>query len=302
MKSQNILITGGSGLVGHTLTTLLQKNGFKVSWLSRSGKSIDNVKGYQWNVEKATIDKDAINWADAIIHLAGEGVASGRWTDAKKERILDSRVESTKLLCNAIKESDNQVQTFISASAIGYYGLNNVDKLLSESDKSGKDFLAEVTKQWEEEVDQITDLPIKIIKLRIGIVLSDMGGALEKMAQPIRWGLGAALGTGNQYMSWIHIADLCRMIHYLLEKNKSGIYNGVAPNPVTNKEVSRAIAHQLNKPFFFPNVPAFVLKIMIGEMSDILLGGSKVSSKKIEKEGFEFRFPTLELALEHLLR
>lgn len=302
MEKRNILITGGSGLVGRKLTALLKENGHKISWLSRSGKSIEDVKGYQWDIANQTIDKNAIEWADTIIHLAGEGVANERWTNTQKKRILESRVESTKLLCRALKESTHEAQTFISASAIGYYGLNTGDMLLNEEDEPGSDFLARVTRQWEEEVDQIANLNINIVKLRIGIVLSESGGALEKISKPIKWGVGAALGTGKQYMSWIHIEDLCCMICYLLEKNKSGVYNGVAPNPVTNKEMTKTIAKHLGKPCFLPNVPAFVLKIMLGEMSDILIGGSNVSSKKIEKDGFEFQYLTLQSALQNLLK
>jgi len=303
MKQQNILITGGSGLVGRSLTGLLLKEGHKVSWLSRSGKSTENVQGYRWDVNKGTIDNAALEWADTVIHLAGEGVANGRWTNAQKKRILDSRIESTKLLCNAIQEvGPNKPNTFVSASAIGFYGMDNGERLLIEEDDPGSDFLAEVTSKWEQTVDEIEKLSIAVTKVRIGVVLSSNGGALEKMSLPIRWGAGAALGSGKQYMSWIHIDDLCSLICYLMEKDLTGTYNAVSPNPATNKEMTKSIATLLKRPFFLPNIPAFILKLTLGEMADMLLGSGKVSSIKIEKAGFQFRFPTLELAFKNLLR
>jgi len=302
MKQQNILITGGSGLVGRSLTSLFLEEGHKVSWLSRSGKSKENVQGYQWDVNKGTIDNKALEWADTVIHLAGEGVANGRWTNAQKKRILDSRIESTKLLRASIEEVDNKPSAFISASAIGYYGMDNGERLLMEEDDPGSDFLADVTSKWEEAIDEITALSIAVTKVRIGVVLSRNGGALEKMSLPIRWGAGAALGSGRQYMSWIHMDDLCSLIYYLIENNLTGTYNAVSPNPATNKEVTKSIATQLGRPFFLPNVPTFILKIMLGEMADMLLGSSKVSSRKIENAGFKFQFPNLQLGLKNLLR
>ncbi len=303
MKQQNILITGGSGLIGRRLTSLLLEKGHKVSWLSRSGKSIENVQGYQWDVNKGMMDNTALEWANTIIHLAGEGVANCRWTNAYKKKILDSRIESTKLLYNTIQETDhNKPSTFISASAIGFYGMDNGDRLLVEDDGPGRDFLADVTSKWEQAVDQITALSIGVIKVRIGVVLGGNGGVLEKISLPIQWGAGAALGSGKQYMSWIHIDDLCSLICFLIEKNISGTYNAVSPNPIINKQMTKSIANQLRRPFFLPNIPAFFLKMMLGEMANMLLGSSKVSSKKVEKLGFKFRFPTLQLTLKNLLK
>ncbi len=301
-KFKNILITGGSGLIGRVLTPLLQAKGHKISWLSRSGISIEGVKGYRWDIEKMTIDREAVEFADVIVHLAGEGIANGRWTVSQKKKILDSRTQSTRLLCRALSEEEDVVSQVISASAIGYYGMDNGDRILTEDDQSGDDFLAEVTSQWEQEVDQIASPSINATKLRLGVVLTAEGGALEKMSMPIRWGVGAALGTGDQYMSWIHVDDLCSMIMYLLENNTPGVYNAVTPYPVTNSEMTKAIAGQLNRRILLPNIPRFVLKIMLGEMVNMLLGSSKVSSSKIQKEGFQFRYPTLESALKNLIR
>lgn len=302
VKKQNILITGGSGLVGRRLTQMLQENGYEVSWLSHSGKTTNDVKAYKWDIDKMAIDTEAIETADIVIHLVGEGIANGRWTSRQKQRIFDSRIESTKLLHQTLNQSHHKVQSFISASAIGYYGMDNGDRVLSETAEAGTDFLAKVTQQWEQEVDQISSSSIKVVKLRLGVVLSEKGGALEKIALPIRWGMGTALGRGDQFMSWIHIDDLCRMIEYCFENDLMEVYNAVTPNPVTNKEMTKEIASQLGKPYFLPNIPYFVLKILLGEMADMLLGSSKVSSKKIEKEDFEFHFPSLQIALENLLR
>jgi uncharacterized protein (TIGR01777 family) len=300
MKQQRILITGGSGLVGRRLTSLLLGEGHVVSWMSRSGKSIDNVQGYQWDVDSRTMDYSALEWADTVIHLAGEGVANGRWTKVQKQRILDSRIESTKLLHDAMREVDSKPSRFVSASAIGYYGLDNGERLLLEESPAGTDFLADVTSKWEQAVDQIAGLSIPVTKVRIGVVLSKEGGALEKMSLPIRWGAGAALGPGSQYMSWIHVDDLCAMLSHILKEDLSGAYNAVSPHPVSNKQMTKSIAVHLKRPFFLPNIPAFILKLALGEMADMLLGSCNVSSQKIEDTGFKYEFPTLGEALRKL--
>ncbi len=299
---KHILITGGSGLVGQRLTEILLANGYQVSWLSRSGKSSAGVKGYRWNLEDMTIDADALDTVDAIIHLAGESVANGRWTSSQKKRILDSRVLSTKLLYQALTESTHKVETIISASGTGYYGVDTGSQLLTEDDPSASDFLSMVTQEWEQEVDHIKSLSLNAVKLRFGVVLSENGGALEKMLLPVKWRVGAALGKGNQFMSWIHIDDLCQMIVFSVENKLDGVYNAVAPNPATNLEMTEEMAIQLDRSLYLPNVPSFVLKLFLGEMSSIVLGGNKVSSRKIEKEGYQFKFPLLEKALENLLR
>jgi len=302
-KAQNILITGGSGLVGRQLTAELLQAGNKVAWLSRSERSdVHGVEVYQWDVRKMELDRAAIEWADVIIHLAGEGVANKRWTGEQKTKILDSRIDSTGLLYDAIKEANNPPIKFISASAIGYYGYHSADVLLDEEASPGSDFLADVTKAWELEVDRIASLGVATVKLRIGVVLSKSGGALEKMSQPVRYGVGAALGSGNQIVSWVHVDDLCGIIEFTIEHNSSGVYNAVAPNPVTNKVLMKSIAGQLHKPFFLPAVPGFVMKLMLGEMSEILLQGSNVSAQRIKNQGYDFKFPNLDDALSNLLK
>jgi uncharacterized protein len=296
----NILITGASGLIGTRLTEMMLQKGHHVSHLGRSKKS-GNVKSFTWNVDQHQIDKDALQGIDTIIHLAGAGVADKRWTAKRKQEILESRTRSTQLLLDVLKKDNHQVTTFVSASAIGYYGFESNDEL-KETSPAGTDYLASVTKQWEEEVNKIESLNIRVVKIRIGIVLSEKGGALKQMMLPIKFYVGSPLGSGNQYLSWIHIDDLCAMFCKAVEdKNMRGAYNGVGTHPVTNRTLTRAIAKVLNRPMFLAPIPGFVLKLIVGEMADIVLGGSKVSSSKIQQAGFSFQFDTLEKALRNLL-
>jgi uncharacterized protein (TIGR01777 family) len=298
----NILITGGTGLVGSRLTELLQAKGHQISYLSRNSKSLSNIKVYQWNVNKGNIELESIEKADCIINLAGAGVADKMWTAEYKKELRDSRILGTQLLMNTLKTTKNNVKTFIQASAIGIYGLDTKDNWLLEDAQPGTDFLATLTKDWEQEANLVEKLGIRMVKLRIGIVLSKKGGALTKLALPVKFFAGAAIGSGQQYLSWIHIDDLCKMFIQAIEnQNMNGVYNAAAPNPVTNEEMTKAIAKVLDKPLFLPNVPAFVLKIGMGEMSDIVLGGNRVSVDKIVKAGFQFDFSNLDNTLKNLL-
>jgi uncharacterized protein (TIGR01777 family) len=297
----NILITGASGLIGTRLTEMLLQKGHHVSHLGRTKKNNGQVKSFRWNVDQHQIDEDALQGIDTIIHLAGAGVADKRWTQKRKHEILESRTRSTQLLFDTLEKRNHSVKSVISASAIGYYGFESSDEL-TETSAAGKDFLSNVTKQWEEEVNKIESLGIRIIKIRIGIVLSEKGGALKEMMKPIKFYVGAPLGSGNQYVSWIHIDDLCAIFCKAVEDiNMRGAYNGVGPYAVTNRTLTRAIAKVLDKPMFLPPVPSFIMKLIIGEMADIVLGGSKVSSTKIQRAGFSFQFDTLEKALRDLL-
>lgn len=301
--AQTILITGGTGLIGSRLTELLLENGYEVSYLSRRKADITNVKVYLWDVEKGYLAEEAIRNADFIIHLAGAGVADERWTDSRKQEILNSRTQSSQMLYGKLKQVPNRVKALVSASAIGIYGADRGEEVLTETSPYGNDFLAEVTKAWEASVQPVAELGIRTVLLRIGIVLSEQGGALPKMAQPVRLGAGAPLGSGNQWMSWIHVDDLCRMFIYALENAQlQGAYNAVAPNPAKNAELTKEIAGVLNKPFFLPNVPAFALKLAVGELAVSVLGSAKVSSRKITEAGFTYRFPDLTDALRDLLQ
>lgn len=297
--SSKILITGGTGLVGTRLSEKLTKMGHKVTHLSRRADPGAKYPAFKWDIENGTIDSEALK-VDHIIHLAGAGVGDQKWTARRKEVIYNSRIDSTKLLFEKISASGHPLKSFLSASAIGYYGMDTGDQLLTEDSPGAGDFLAKVTADWEQAAKPFESINVPLTYLRIGVVLSSKGGALVKMAQPVKFGVGAALGSGKQYISWIHIDDMCEMIVWLLENKKEGIYNGVAPNPVTNGEITKAIAQTLKKPLFLPPVPAFVLKLMLGEMSSIALGGNKVSAQKLQDEGFEFQFSDIRSALSDI--
>lgn len=292
-----ILISGASGLIGTRLTELLVQHGHKVSHLGRRKKA-GEIPSFVWDVDKGTMDEQALKDVDTIIHLAGAGVADKRWSAKRKQEILESRIKSTALLARYIDKYPN-VKTVVSASAIGYYGFGH-DTEFTEESKPGDDFLARVVKAWEDEIDKIRNR--RVVKLRIGIVLSEKGGALKEMTTPIRWYVGAPLGTGRQYMSWIHLDDLCRMFIMAIEDTSlHGAYNATGPYATANYDLTRAIATTIRKPLLLPSVPAFVLRILLGEMAAIVLNGCIVSSKKIQQAGFTFQYPSLEGALENLL-
>ena len=301
--SQTVLITGGTGFIGRRLTTLLQAAGYQVSLLSRSKKTISNVTVYQWDVQKGHIDPQAIATADHIIHLAGEGVADERWTDKRKDEILNSRVQPTELLAQALRKNKHHVNSFVGASAIGFYGADTGDRPLTETSEGASDFLAQVVRAWERAEDEVAALGVRTVKIRIGVVLMANGGALPKLAQPIRLGAGAPIGSGQQYVSWIHLDDLCRIIIQGLTDNSwQGIYNGVAPNPVTNETMTRAIAQVLHRPILLPNIPSFAIKLLYGEMGSVVTGGNYVLNKRIAEEtSFQYQYSDLTNALEDLL-
>lgn len=297
----SVLITGASGLIGLRLTSLLQQKGYHVSHLGRSAKT-GRVPSFTWNVETGKMDPSALAGIDTVVHLAGAGVADQRWNAARKKVILESRTKSTALLYEALKSVSHSVKTVISASAIGYYGFGLDETLLTEESRSGTDYLAQVVHEWEQQVDRIASLGIRVVKIRIGIVLSEKGGALKEMATPVRWGVGSPLGTGRQVVSWIHLDDLCEIFVRAIEDNGLvGVYNAVAPHPVTNREMTRAMARVLKRPLWLPPVPGFVLRMLVGEMADLVVNGSLISSKKIVDAGFVFKFPGLEGALQDLL-
>jgi uncharacterized protein len=297
-----ILITGGTGLIGNYLSRFLKEKGYTVALLSRSDKHSEEFPVHFWDINKQIIDPEAIATADYIIHLAGENIGEKRWTEERKKTIIDRRILSTQLLFDAVSKSEHKPQTFISASAIGYYGTINSDTIFKETDAPANDFLGKTCQLWEQAADKFQALGIRTVKIRTGVVLTSHGGALEKMVAPVKMGIGSALGNGRQYMPWIHINDLCGIYLKAIEDAQlQGAYNAVAPESITNKEFTRTLAHVLKKPFIFPNVPAITLKILLGEMATILLNGSRVSSDKIQEAGYIFRFPTLEKAFKNLL-
>lgn len=301
--SKTVLITGGTGLIGRKLTQLLLNEGYQVRYLSRRKDAYNQVEVFQWGIAKQYIDPQAFENLDYIVHLAGAGIADKRWTTNRKREILESRTLSSELLAQYLAEKRPNLKAFISASGISIYGHNTGNTILEEdASPNERDFLGKVSVAWEKSVDQVAALNIRTVKLRTGIVLSEEGGALPKLIQPIKWGAGAALGSGEQYMSWIHMEDLCRMYLFALENEQiTGAYNAVGPRPVRNSEMTSVAAKVLNRPLLLPNVPGIALNIMLGEVSDLVLGGNRVSSKKIEAAGFHFKYQDLQKTLENLL-
>ncbi|MFN7117744.1 MAG: TIGR01777 family oxidoreductase [Saprospiraceae bacterium] len=298
---KTVLIGGGSGLVGKRLSELLRERGYTVQHLSRTPNPNAEFPRFGWDLQQGTIDQAAVERADIIINLAGEGIADGRWTPARKKRIIASRVDSTRLLIKALQQSEKQPQAFISSAAVGYYG-NRGDRLLHESDEPGKGFLTESCLEWEKAIEEATVTGIRTVALRIGVVMSTQGGALEKMLIPLRFFMATYFGNGGQWYSWIHIDDLCRMFLFAIENEQlSGFYNAVAPNPETNKDLTKTLAKASGKPALVMPVPGFMLRLIFGEMADTILFSTRVTSEKIEQAGFEFRFPRLEPALRDLL-
>ncbi|MEM7102292.1 MAG: TIGR01777 family oxidoreductase [Bacteroidota bacterium] len=300
--NKKILITGGTGLVGTLLSEILTNLGCEVGHLSRSSRSGAKYKTWQWNVKEGKIDQEAITFADTIVHLAGAGVADKRWTEQRKAEIYDSRIESTKLLYNAIKERESQLPTFIAASAVGYYGSQG-DKWLTEEMPPGDDFLAKVCDEWEKASEPINELGTRVARLRIGIVLSTKGGALEKMLLPAKFGAGAYFGNGKQYYPWIHIEDLCMMIIEAIENDGlEGNYNAVATQPVTNKALAKAVKKAIGRPGLVLPAPETALRLAMGEMAYVVLMSTRASSEKIEKTGFKFLFDDPETAIRDLIK
>jgi len=296
-----ILITGGSGLIGSYLTALLTEAGHTVKHLSRTPGSKTYARTFKWDIKSGYVDEVAFYGTDAIVHLAGASVGDKRWTNNRKEVILNSRVQSAELLVNYLKNHRHEVKHFITASGINYYDTKDFKVEYDETSSSGDDFLARVCRAWEAASEPVEEMGIKRAILRTGVVFSKTGGALEKIKQPISLGLGAPLGSGKQILSWIHLDDLCRQYIYLLENRASGIYNGTSPNPVSNKALTRALAGKMKKPLFLPAVPGFALKLALGEMATIVLNGSKVLPGKFLASDFRYEFPNLDSALDNLI-
>ncbi len=298
-----VLITGATGLIGQEIVKLCKERDISVNYLTTNGSKIsqiENYRGFYWNPKTQEIDTDCFKSIDAIIHLAGATV-SKRWTPSYKKTILSSRKVSTQLLINALKGETHTIKRVISASAIGIYSDSLTNYYEEDSKNFGSSFLSEVVQVWEQEVDAFTKLGIEVSKIRIGLVLAKNGGALQEMIKPIRFGLGAAFGSGKQWQSWIHIQDLANMFLYVLENNLKGVYNGVAPNPVTNNELVKTIANVMHKPLFLPSIPKFFLKSVLGEMHTLLFESQRVSSKKIESKGFNFKYHHLRSVLINIL-
>lgn len=295
--TKKVLISGGSGLVGTSLSKKLIAAGYEVNILSRRPGIKDGIKAFEWNIEKTEIDMEAYKGVTAIIHLAGAGIANSRWTNSRKEVLVDSRVESARLLYLGAVKAGVNLSAFVSASGINYYGSNTTDHIFVESDPPTSEFISDCCVQWEAAADEFKELT-RVVKLRTGIVMSQNGGALDRMAKPIKLGIGSPLGSGNQYVPYIHIDDLCEMYLYALENNSvNGAYNACNGDHINNIELTETLARALRRPLWMPNVPEFALKLLFGEMADILLYGSRASADKIKSTGFNFRFQNLEQTL-----
>ncbi len=298
---EKVLITGGSGLIGMRLSEILTAKGYEVRHLSRHSNLREEYPTFEWDLSNDFIDANALKNIDHIIHLAGENVANKRWSRKQKKNILSSRVDTAAFVLKSL--NGRQLKSFISASGISYYGSVTREKSFTEGDPAGKDFLAQVSVNWEEAAFQFKHVANRVVALRTGIVLSKEGGALPKIAKPIKMGIGSALGSGNQFMPWIHLDDLCEMYVHAIETNSvNGVYNAVNGSACTNSEMTEAIAKAIGKKLWAPKVPAFLLKLIFGEMAIILLHGSPISNKKIEESGFKFRFNSLKNALDEILK
>jgi uncharacterized protein (TIGR01777 family) len=300
---EKVIITGGSGLVGGYLTDELIKMGIGVIHLSTRAnyKAPKGVEAYLWDPRKSYVDPDALVNAKAIFHLAGASV-SKRWTPSYKQEILNSRIQSTQTLKEGLRNYDHKVEFLISASAVGYYP-SSIEKEYHEEDAPAHDFLASVTQHWEKHVRQLgEELNLKTASLRIGIVLSRKGGVLQQMEPIFKMGLGTPLGSGDQWMSWIHAEDLARQFIHVWQNQLTGKFNAGGPLPMTNLQFSKELSRAINRPFLFSRLgaPGFMLKLFLGEMGTLALMSQKVSDQKIKNTGFEYKYPSLQTALKNL--
>lgn len=297
----NILIAGGTGMIGTVLSQKLLSKGHHVSILSRRPKQNAAMPQFFWDVERGNIDPRALINAEVIVNLSGAGVADKRWTEAYKAEILDSRTKSAQLLLKS-SEGNPTIHTYISASGVASYGIDTGDKWMKEEVPYATDFLAQVVKEWETQALKAEEQGLRAVCLRTGLVLSSKGGALPQLALPIKYFIGSPLGSGNQYISWIDIDDLVDLYVFSIENTQlRGIYNAVSPHPLTNGEFTSVISRHLKRPLWAPHVPAWALKLIVGEMANTLLGGNRVSAQKILLEGFEFLAPTLWDSLQKQL-
>lgn len=297
-----VLITGGSGLVGHHLTKLLISESFEVRHLSRSAQSNAPVPTFEWNIAKGFIDPRALENVGHIIHLSGAGIAEERWTEERMWVLYSSRVDAAALLHREMRKTGSWPKSFISASGINYYGTLTSDRIFTEGDPPANDTLGKLCQAWEAAANEWA-AKCRVVVLRTSVVLAREGGALSKLSGPARWGLASPLGHGRQWMSWVHIDDLAHAyLHAIRNAEMHGAYNIAAPEDVRNREMMREVAHVLHRPFLFPAVPRFVLRTMLGELSSMVLEGSRVSNAKLVASGFEFRHPELRQALKGLLQ
>lgn len=298
-----IIITGGTGLIGSNLCKNLADRGHDIRVLTRKKNPLFPFNQFIWDPEKRQINDSVFKDVNAIIHLAGENIAKKRWSKIRKNQLINSRVETANFLLNKITKLKIPLRHFISSSAVGYYGAVTKDTIFSEADTNSMDFLGKLASNWESAADNFSKIGSQVSIVRTGIVLSSKGGALKEMRKPFNWFLGAPLGSGNQYMPWIHIEDLSALYTCLLEGDIApGVYNGVAPEHITNIEFTHALSDLLKKPLLLPNVPSWLMHLFFGNMAIILLYGSRISSDKLMQSSFTFKFPKLKNALKSSLQ
>ena len=301
-KNSSVLISGGSGCVGKHLTSFLLSEGYKVAHLSRNATQTGIIRVFKWDPEKNIIDPSAFDNLDYLIHLAGSNIGEKRWTKARKEEIVKSRLDSARLLHKVIVDYRIPLKAFISASATGYYGSVTSDRIFVEEDPPGKDFLGNTCRLWEAAADLFGNTGIRTVKIRTAVVLEKNDSALSKLMMPGKFGFLVQTGTGKQYLPWIHINDLCNVyIKAIGDTGMNGTYNAVSPHHVTLKDFMKVLGHVMKKPVLFPPVPSFILRAALGEMSDMILKGSRISSVKLENTGFRFHFANLEDALKNII-
>lgn len=300
VMKKNVLITGGSGFVGKHLSHLLIDNGYTISILSRSKRAdTANIFYYTWDVKGQIIEEDAVLKADYIIHLAGANIAGKRWTKERQETIVSSRQQSAQLIFSVLEKHNKKLEAFISASAIGIYGAVNGQAICTENTRPANDFLGRVCQNWEAAADKFEQFGIRTVKVRTGLVLGMNDGFLDKLTPIFKMRLGSALGSGKQYMPWIYVDDLCSIyLEALKNPNMSGAYNAAINDDTTNSIFSKTLAKVYGYSIWLPNVPAFLLKLMMGEMAKLVLTGRRISSEKIESTGFNFRHKNLEDTLK----
>jgi len=300
--NSTVLITGGNGLVGRYLTSALLSEGFRVSVLSRNAGLRGKVKVFSWNPEKKIIDPGLFKDVDYLIHLAGANIGEKRWTKKRKEEIVNSRSGSARFLYKVVNENKINLKAFITASATGYYGSVTSDKIFTEEDPSSEDFLGTTCRLWEEGADLFAKMGIRTVKIRTAVVLEKSDSALSKLMKPARFGIVLRLGNGKQYFPWIHIKDLCNIYLKAVEdQNMFGAYNAVAPEYINHNDFVRTMAGVMNKQVFLPPFPAWILRRVMGEMSDVVLKGSRISAAKIINSGYSFRFDKLGDALKDVI-
>lgn len=295
---RRVVITGGTGLIGSHLSTLLATEGCQVVHLTRGVKKKGRYNTFRWNPDEGYCDKDAFRDGDAIIHLAGSGIGQGRWTEARRREILRSRTVTGELINMMTIGSGIVPSVFITASGVNYYGSETSEKIFTETDPPAEDFLGEVCRQWEAAADPFSVAGVRVVKVRTAVVLARHGSALSKMTAPAKAGLIVRIGPGSQYFPWIHVTDLCSVYHKAItDNNMSGPFNAVAPHQVTHDMMMSEVARQKRLPVFLPHVPAWLLRIVLGDMSVILTHGSRISSDHLSETGFRFSYPDISAAL-----